>query len=57
MVQSGWDIVCDYYQNPENAWVPYSIMNVDPNVARGTRVTGTYGSLDFEVSTFIYVSQ
>ena len=28
MVQSGWEIVCDYYQHVESPdWVPYSVMN------------------------------
>jgi 3'-phosphoadenosine 5'-phosphosulfate synthase len=50
MVQSGWDIVCDYYQNVESTrWVPFSIMNVDPLVARGARVTGKYGTMAFEL--------
>jgi 3'-phosphoadenosine 5'-phosphosulfate synthase len=50
MVQSGWDIVCDYYQNVESdRWVPYSIQNVDPLVARGARASGKYGTVDFKL--------
>ena len=50
MVQSGWDIVCDYYQNVESdRWVPYSIQNVDPLVARGSRTSGKYGSVEFKL--------
>jgi 3'-phosphoadenosine 5'-phosphosulfate synthase len=50
MVQSGWDIVCDYYQNVESdRWVPYSIQNVDPLVARGARTAGKYGTVDFKL--------
>ena len=50
MVQSGWDIVCDYYQNVESdRWVPYSIQNVEPKVARGARVSGKYGTVNFKL--------
>jgi len=50
MVQSGWDIVCDYYQNVESdRWVPYSIQNFEPMVARGARSSGRYGTVDFKL--------
>jgi 3'-phosphoadenosine 5'-phosphosulfate synthase len=50
MVQSGWDIVCDYYQNVDSdRWVPYSIQNVDPLLARGVRTSGKYGTVDFKL--------
>lgn len=50
MVQSGWDIVCDYYQNVDSdRWVPYSIQNVDPLVARGARTSGKYGTVGFKL--------
>ena len=39
MVQSGWDIVCDYYQNIDTkSWVPWSKSVVTPLVASGTQV-------------------
>ena len=50
MVQSGWDIVCEYYQNvATKTWVPWSKSVVQPNVAAGTTAVGTYGALDFEL--------
>jgi 3'-phosphoadenosine 5'-phosphosulfate synthase len=50
MVQSGWDIVCDYYQNVESPrWVPYSVMNVDPHVAKETKSEGKYGTQDYKL--------
>lgn len=53
MVDSGWDIVCDYYQNvntKEGGWVPYSVMNVlSPAVGKGAKATGKYGTSDFKV--------
>ena len=34
MVESGWKIVCDYYQNEGSSeWIPYSVQNVKPLVA------------------------
>ena len=33
-MQSGWEIVCDYYQHVDSPdWVPYAVMNVQPLVA------------------------
>jgi 3'-phosphoadenosine 5'-phosphosulfate synthase len=53
MVQSGWDIVCDYYQNVESdRWVPYSIQNVEPLLARGARSSGRYGTMDFKLEPY-----
>mmetsp|Transcript_1482 Transcript_1482/g.2435 ORF Transcript_1482/g.2435 Transcript_1482/m.2435 type:complete len:1032 (+) Transcript_1482:189-3284(+) len=50
MVQSGWEIVCDYYQNVESdRWVPYSIVNEDPHLASGVRTSGTYGTQEFQL--------
>lgn len=52
MVQSGWDIVCDYYSNVESEeWKPYSIMLVEPFVSK-TRTTheGQYGTKHFRLS-------
>jgi 3'-phosphoadenosine 5'-phosphosulfate synthase len=54
MVQSGWDIVCDYYQNVDSdRWVPYSIQNVKPNIDKKTKSTGTYGTKDFKLYSLI----
>lgn len=50
MVPSGWEIVCDYYQNVESdRWVPYSIQNVDPTVAKYTKHEGIYGTKNFKL--------
>lgn len=50
MVQSGWEIVCNYYQNVESdAWVPYSVQNVDPLVAKSTNHEGRYGTKHFKL--------
>lgn len=50
MVQSGWEIVCNYYQNVESdKWVPYSIQMVQPNVAKASKHEGTYGTKDFKL--------
>ena len=51
MVQSGWEIVCDYYQNVDTKrWVPYSIQNIEPLIKKDiTRSEGAYGSVDFKV--------
>ena len=50
MVQEGWEIVCDYYQNVDSTeWVPYSVMNVDPFVAKATRHEGKYGTTEFKL--------
>lgn len=50
MVQSGWDIVCQYYQNLERDWVPFSVMNEEPYVARNTEHQGKYGTLQFQLN-------
>ena len=50
MVQSGWDIVCDYYQNLDTkAWVPWSKSVVAPVAAAGTTAVGQYGTTAFEL--------
>lgn len=54
MVQKGWDIVCDYYQNVDSdAWVPYSIQNVQPLKCSKTESSGVYGSKSFKLSPTI----
>ena len=51
MVPSGWAIVCDYYQNIDDAdrWVPWSKSVVDAGTwtAPSTIAHGSYGSKDF----------
>ena len=50
MVQSGWEIVCDYYQHVESPdWVPYSVMNPDPLIASGVSHEGKYGAKTFKL--------
>jgi 3'-phosphoadenosine 5'-phosphosulfate synthase len=51
MVQSGWEIVCDYYQNVDSPdWVPYSVQNIQPNVAmKSTRSEGKYSTIDYKL--------
>jgi len=51
MVQSGWEIVCDYYQNVDAAdrWVPYSVQKTTPLVDKRTKSDGSFGSLDFQL--------
>lgn len=60
MVQSGWDIVCDYYQNVDSdRWVPYSVQNVDPIVAHSSRSEGKYGTIHYKLYPMVggkYVS-
>lgn len=50
MVQSGWEIVCDYYQNVvSDRWVPYSVLNVDPFAAKSTASTGKFGTKHYKL--------
>mmetsp|Transcript_4405 Transcript_4405/g.4414 ORF Transcript_4405/g.4414 Transcript_4405/m.4414 type:complete len:1042 (-) Transcript_4405:328-3453(-) len=50
MVQSGWDIVCDYYQNVDSPdWVPYSVQNIEPKVSKSTKHEGKYGTTDYKL--------
>jgi 3'-phosphoadenosine 5'-phosphosulfate synthase len=50
MVEKGWDIVCNYYQNVESdQWIPYSIQNVDPLVSRESKHEYKYGTKDFKI--------
>jgi 3'-phosphoadenosine 5'-phosphosulfate synthase len=52
MVQSGWEIVSDYYQNVDDVdrWVPYSIQLVEPLVhSKNTKTVGTYGTRHFKL--------
>lgn len=60
MVQTGWEIVCDYYQNVDSdKWVPYSVQNVVPTLAKSTKSEGKYATHDFKLYTIVnnaYVS-
>eukprot|EP00635_Sarcinochrysidales_sp_CCMP3193_P013541 CAMPEP_0118904606 /NCGR_PEP_ID=MMETSP1166-20130328/9000_1 /TAXON_ID=1104430 /ORGANISM="Chrysoreinhardia sp, Strain CCMP3193" /LENGTH=1143 /DNA_ID=CAMNT_0006843863 /DNA_START=17 /DNA_END=3448 /DNA_ORIENTATION=+ len=51
MVPSGWAIVCDYYQNIDDAdrWVPWSKSVVDPSewTSTSTVAHGAYGTKDY----------
>lgn len=48
MVQSGWEVVCDYYQNVDSdRWIPYSIMVEKTFVAPHTKYEGQFGSKEF----------
>lgn len=50
MVPTGWDIVCDYYQNVDSErWVPYSIQFVDPLVHKSAKSEGKYGTRHFRL--------
>jgi 3'-phosphoadenosine 5'-phosphosulfate synthase len=50
MVQSGWEIVCDYYQNVDSPdWVPYSVQYVEPKVAKSTKHEGKYSTTDYKL--------
>jgi 3'-phosphoadenosine 5'-phosphosulfate synthase len=52
MVQSGWEIVCDYYSNVESEeWKPYSIILSEPPAAK-SKVSheGQYGTKHFKLS-------
>jgi 3'-phosphoadenosine 5'-phosphosulfate synthase len=51
MVQTGWDVVCDYYQNVDSdRWVPYSVQQVQPKLASGVSARGAYGSVGFKLT-------
>jgi 3'-phosphoadenosine 5'-phosphosulfate synthase len=50
MVQSGWEIVCDYYQNVDSPdWVPYSVQNIEPKIAKSTKHEGKYATIDYKL--------
>lgn len=50
MVQTGWDVVCDYYQNIDSPnYVPYSVQFVKPDLAKHTKHEGKYSTTDFEL--------
>lgn len=50
MVQTGWEIVCNYYQNVDkNIWVPYSIMNPKIITSNNVEIKGKYGTIDYQI--------
>jgi 3'-phosphoadenosine 5'-phosphosulfate synthase len=50
MVQSGWKIVCEFYQNEKSdAWVPFSVMMAEPLVAAAVQHEGVYGSKNYKL--------
>ncbi|CAB1117921.1 unnamed protein product [Ectocarpus sp. CCAP 1310/34] len=50
MVQTGWDIVCDYYQNVDTKeWVPWSKPVIEPPTAPHTNAQGTFGTAPFQL--------
>ncbi|CAM9795230.1 unnamed protein product, partial [Ectocarpus fasciculatus] len=50
MVQTGWDIVCDYYQNVDTKeWVPWSKPVIVPPTAPHTNAEGTFGTAPFQL--------
>jgi len=49
MVQKGWDIVCDYYADPEGSYLPWSKAIVDAAPSTSSQVSGQFGSLDFKL--------
>lgn len=49
MVDAGWKIVVDYYQNQHNkTWLPYARQFVHPAVDSTGESIGTYGQTDFK---------
>jgi 3'-phosphoadenosine 5'-phosphosulfate synthase len=55
MVQSGWEIVSDYYQHADEPerWIPYSIQQVDPLIIKTSKTEGKYGTKTFKLYTTI----
>lgn len=50
MVETGWKVVCDYYQNIDSPeYVPYSVQNVEPFLSKNTKHDNKYGTTDFQV--------
>jgi 3'-phosphoadenosine 5'-phosphosulfate synthase len=49
MVKSGWEIVCAYYQDEaSDKWIPYSVMQGHPTLAKDTRSDGQPGTKTFQ---------
>ena len=50
MVESGWKIVCAYYQDEQSdKWIPYSVMRGQATLASGSKSEGQYGTGAFKV--------
>jgi len=50
MVPSGWNIVCDYYQNKDvKKWVPWSKEVVVPQLAPQTHAANAYGTKEYQL--------
>lgn len=50
MVPKGWEIVVDYYRNIDaGRWIPWSRPLVDPGASDTTKVSGKFGTLDFQL--------
>jgi len=52
MVQKGWDIVVDYYQNkdnPSSVYIPWSKAVVSATADAMSETTGQFGTLDFRL--------
>jgi len=48
MVESGWKIVCDYYQNVESPkWIPWSRPVINPKIGQYLSSYGSYGKKDY----------
>ena len=49
-VPTGWDIVCDYYQNVDSdKWIPYSVQNIDPLTDKSTKAEGVYSTTNYKL--------
>ena len=50
MVQSGWDIVCKYYQNVDSdKWIPYSVIQTTPATASASKSEGIFASKSYKL--------
>lgn len=50
MVESGWKIVCAYYQDEHSdKWIPYSVMRGQASLASGAKGEGQLGTNAFKV--------
>lgn len=57
MVPKGWDIVVDYYRNIDaSRWIPWSRPVVDPGACKSTKISGKFGTLDFQLKPTDYDS-
>lgn len=58
MVPKGWEKVVDYYKNIDDneRWTPWSMPNVEPPAAPGTKHEGRFGSKNFRLFSTQYES-